>query len=175
MASFEIERVYLPDGETSQYSPLYDGNAVQAPAPLAYEEPAEAEAPLPKRAKKPRIPVLLVEAVSIVLMFAMVAGLILSNIRLNEVATEAAKYKKELTLLKDREKKLQSQYNTSLDLKSIEALATDQYAMAPPTSSQIVYVNLIKEDKAEVLNRSGGIFGWLKSLFSPAYNAGTAS
>lgn len=178
MASFEIERIILPAGETDPYIPTFDGTAVPAPRPRPQVLPKLHTAPRPRVRRKLRLPMLAVQAVSICVMAVMVVSLIMSNIRLTEVATEAAKYKKELTLLQEREKKLQSQYNTTLDLKSIEATATNDYAMTPPTSSQIVYLNLSREDKAQVLTGIGeGIFSGIRQFFLSvsAYLTGTGS
>ncbi len=169
MASFEIERVYIPEQEDlSGYSKPYTGNAVPAVEPVvqaAYEEEA---APEPKPRRRFRVPPAAVEAVLIIVMALFVVGLIMSNVRLNEVASGTSELKKELAQLRDEEKKLRSQYNTSLDLQSVEILATSQYAMSVPDSSQIVYVSLPKSDKAEVIGGQGRFIRGIKQIISDA-------
>jgi len=85
-------------------------------------------------------------------------------VALNEVTTKAAELKSEYNDLKQEERALQNRYNTTLDLKSIESTAKSEYGMISPDSSQIVYLELSRQDKVEILTPSGPFDSFVEKI-----------
>jgi len=169
VAAFEIERIDPQEYTGSQtYVPAFTGNAVPAyqpkTQPIKAPERKESAAPRVKpRVKKhtflSRLQVFMCAAAVL-----LVVGLIVSNMHLNEVTTKAAELKSEYNDLKQEERALQNRYNTTLDLKSIESTAKSEYGMISPDSSQIVYLELSRQDKVEILTPSGPFDSFVEKI-----------
>lgn len=165
MAAFEIERIDLQEytGSQAYAAPAFTGNAVPAyqPQTRPIKAPERKEAVSPKL--KPRIKkqtfLSRLQVFACAAAVLLIVGLIASNMMLNEVTTQVAELKSEYNDLKQEERALQNRYNTSLDLKSIESAAKNEFGMVSPDSSQIVYLELARQDKVEILAPKGPFDG----------------
>ncbi len=160
MAAFEIERIDPQEYTGSHsYAPAFTGNAVPAyqPETKPIKAPERKEAPAPRIRPKVKKNAFLskLQVITCAAALLLVIGLIISNMHLNEVTTQAAELKSEYNDLQQEERALQNRYNTTLDLKAIESTAKNEYGMVSPDSSQIVYLELSRQDKVEILASKG--------------------
>ena len=167
MSAFENERKEPSELYNSAYYAVDNrGNAAPTIKPRVVERPGRDahEAPRPRVNVKVRSQAPLIELAGVFAMLCLVLALIFSNVRFSEVSTDAAELKSQLRVLKEEEKSLRNQYITSLDLNDVEYIATSEYGMAAPDSSQIVYLKLPRQDKAEILSQKSDLAGFLGSI-----------
>jgi hypothetical protein len=164
VAAFTIERIDPSKlNDSGVFVPVYTGNAVPAARPRIAEEPQH-EPQKERRiqldqAVRPGVP--LFEIFALLVTYALVLSLIFSYVRLNEISNDTAELRSQLLSLKEEEKNLRNRFHASYDLKEVENQAINDFGMTTPDSSQIVYLNLPREDKAEVLYNDN----FIKTLF----------
>lgn len=107
-------------------------------------------------------------------LLAALTGMILiifSNARLNEAGNAVIALETRLAQLQEEQMRLQSEYEKSVDLATIEAIATTELGMSRPVSGQTVYINLSGEDRGEVLTARQGLFGRAARFTSEAFSS----
>ena len=107
-------------------------------------------------------------------LLAALTGMILiifSNARLNEAGNAVIALETRLAQLQEEQMRLQSEYEKSVDLATIEAIATTELGMSRPVSGQTVYINLSGEDRGEVLTARQGHFGRAARFTSEAFSS----
>ena len=97
--------------------------------------------------------------------------IIFSNARLNESGNAVIVLENRLADLQEEQMRLQSEYEKSVDLAAIEAVATTELGMSRPVSGQTVYINLSGEDRGEVLQAKQGLFGRAAKSVSEAFSS----
>lgn len=97
--------------------------------------------------------------------------IIFSNAKLNEAANNVIRLENQLSALQEEQVLLRSAYEKSVDLATIEEIATTRLGMGRPVSGQTVYLSLSGTDRAEILtgNRSG-LFGKVSRTVSEAFS-----
>lgn len=145
-----MARTYPSSGAAAVdlYSTRYrDNAAVRLPQELPEERPALRPAKLP-RAKPTVAPFALAGALAALFLLIMVVQ---SHVRLYEFRSRQGELARQEAQLDQEISRLQSDYNSRIDLTEIEAEAK-ALGMRQPTSSQKIYLNLAGADSAEVLS-----------------------
>ena len=99
---------------------------------------------------------MLVSIAQCVFVISMLCGILMSAAKLNEVTALEARAKRENGQLLVEQKRLQTLYDTRIDLKEIERVAVEEMFMQPIEKEQIVYIETAKRDVGTVIadNRS---------------------
>lgn len=148
----------------TDYSSLYDGNAVRAP-----QEPRRAPAPVPQPKKQIRrhertraevrqagqiAPFAVIGFLAVAILAAL---LVTSYAQLTVVNDEMVSLRRELSNLKEENVTLSAQYEKIFDLDTIQEAVGD--TMVRPTGEQLVYIDLSEPDTVTVYQEGGGIPG----------------
>ena len=91
---------------------------------------------------------------TIIVLFVFIAAsaLVYINVMAIRAATEKEKLQKQYALLVDDNKQKEMEISRKVDIKVIEKKAVDELGMQKPDNSQIVYVNVKKENSEVVVN-----------------------
>ena len=148
------------------YSTRYEGSAaVQMPQGL----PAERPAPRPKKARRAKLEIAPFAVVGALVTLFLLMMVIQAQIRLFEYKSEESRLNAQVEELDGQLGKLRSEYESKVDLRSIETQAK-MLGMRQPTASQTVYLSIAGADSAEVLNQqSKGYFGTLWDAISDGF------
>lgn len=92
--------------------------------------------------------------VSVVVLFLFVAAsaLVYLNVMSMRTATEKEQLKKEIAMIEDSNKQKEIEINKMTDMKVIEKKAVDELDMRKPDNSQIIYVDVKKENTETVVS-----------------------
>jgi len=137
-----------------------------APAREVYKEPAPrpAEVPIPeewirqRQKAKEAAAVKSAPGISLFAVFgsiiaaALMVFVMLAQISYNETAAETVRLNAQLQALTEKQKRLEITYESVIDLEEIERYARDVLGMAKPDTDQIVIIQYIPEDRAEVIS-----------------------
>ncbi len=167
MAAFTIERIDPARlNESGVFLPVYTGNAVPAAPPRAEEEPLREQRKRPRSmpARSARLRIPLFEITATLITLTLVLSLIFSYVRLNELSNETAELRSQLMTLKEEERNLRNRFHASYDLKTVENQALNDFGMTTPNGSQIVYLNLPREDKVEILYNDNFVKTFFRSI-----------
>ncbi len=112
---------------------------------------------------------------TIVVLFVFIAAsvLVYINVMAIRAATEKEKLQKEYTLLVDDNKQKEMEISRKVDVKVIEKKAVDELGMQKPDNSQIIYVNVKKDNSEEIVkdeqSEEGGVWDSVKGWFADVW------
>lgn len=144
--------------------PLSTNHAAQ---PLRQPErlPDAKAAPRPARKVKAQMAISPLTILGTAAAAVMLLLVVFSYVRVYEAKSEVADMKNELQLLNEEQARLQSQYDSALDLEAVEKRAKE-LNMRQAGPSQIVYVQVDTKDTAEVYTAPRE-----RNIFERAYDA----
>ena len=85
----------------------------------------------------------------VVFVFVAASALVYVNVMAMRASTDIDKLEKKLAMVVDENKQKEIRINQSLDMKVIEKRAIEELGMQKPDNSQIVYVDVRKENHVE--------------------------
>lgn len=111
--------------------------------------------------------------VGVVFVFIAASALVYVNVMALRAASDIENLEKQLAMVVDNNKQKEIKINQSLDMKNIEKRAIEELGMQKPDNTQIVYVDVRKENfvkaageiKPEVRASSKGANGFFKSIW----------
>ena len=126
-----------------------------------------------KEAKKQQMALYRLMLVSVVFVFIAASALVYVNVMALRAASDIEDLEKELAMVVDNNKQKEIKINQSLDMKNIEKRAIEELGMQKPDNSQIVYVDVRKENfvkvagenKVAAASSSQGIKSFFKSIW----------
>lgn len=126
-----------------------------------------------KAAKRQQMALYRLMLVSVVFVFIAASALVYVNVMALRAASDIEDLEKELAMVVDNNKQKEIKINQSLDMKNIEKRAIEELGMQKPDNSQIVYVDVRKENfvkvagenKVAAASYSQGIKGFFKSIW----------
>lgn len=87
----------------------------------------------------------------VVFVFVAASALVYINVMAMRASTDIDKLEKKLAMVVDENKQKEIRINQSLDMKVIEKRAIEELGMQKPDNSQIVYVDVRKENHVEAV------------------------
>ncbi len=154
MQAEEIKIEYAP--RATYGSVAYDLNAIPA-----YDEPELDGAPVREKAKS-HAKAKNVQGLSLVGMMSFAAAavlavfILLANLQLTVVSSEASELQSQLEELQNQERMLRIRYESAIDLNEIDQYATSVLGMVKANETQINLENAAGEDRAEILIDDAG-------------------
>ena len=126
-----------------------------------------------KVAKKQQMALYRLMLVGVVFVFIAASALVYVNVMALRAASDIENLEKQLAMVVDNNKQKEIKINQSLDMKNIEKRAIEELGMQKPDNTQIVYVDVRKENfvkaagetKPEVMDSSKGANGFFKSIW----------
>ena len=146
---------------------LYDGSAARE---RVREDPLPRERVRARARQKELAPDFSV-AVCIIAAFCALFVMLFSYVRTYETNTKLSKLEQEYGELREENNQLRSQYDSMLDLRTIEQEATERLGMTKPAAGQTVYVNLSGTDRGEVLQANRSALEETALMFREAFAA----
>lgn len=138
-----------------------------APARQPAQKPRKKAAP--RKREKAKFTVAPMAVAGIMLAGIMLLLVVCGYVQLYEATAEVSQLEDEITVLQEKNERLQSAYDEAIDLTAVEAAATE-LGMHAPNSRQVVYLNLSGRDKAEILTVEEQ--GFLGNFFEAIGSAG---
>ena len=126
-----------------------------------------------KIAKKQQMAFYRLMFVVVVFVFVAASALVYVNVMAMRAASDIDNLEKKLAMVVDNNKQKEIKINQSLDLKHIEKRAIEELGMQKPDNTQIVYVDVRKENHVEVAGEnktkttsaSRGVKGFFLSIW----------
>lgn len=114
---------------------------------------------------RPRMRVSAFAILSYIVVFALMLGIVMNYMILNEVTIETARLENELSSLKSDAAKLQVEYERAMSLSELAARA-QEIGMYSPNSDQVDYIDISRHDEVTVYNsgESDGFFAGLEKV-----------
>jgi cell division protein FtsL len=89
---------------------------------------------------------------SVLICFSIAFGIMLRYVAITEANNKVSSYKRQLSQLQRANEQMQVELDRSIDLKKVEEIAKSKLGMRRPEKYQMVYVELKKNDYAEIVN-----------------------
>ena len=160
----------------------YYGSAAPAIPPIVRPRPEIDDTPIPREQTKPKTAKKTMQAepgISVFAIFGTVLSaflmlfVIIGQIKYNAIASETARLGVQLDSLYAQQKKLETEFENSIDMKEIERIARDNLGMSRPVTEQVAIVINIPIDNAQILNKDSNsnkasgiiqsILDWIKN------------
>ena len=144
----------------------YYGTAAPAQAPYVRPVAAPVEMPLPYEQARPRYrakaaAMQSAPSVSLFAVFgAVFAGVlmifvVLAQISYSELANETVRMSAQLNELTEQERRLEIQFENSIDMKRVEQYARNVLGMSRPDAEQVAVIRSMPIDSAEIVDSGG--------------------
>ncbi len=108
--------------------------------------------------------------IGVIAVFIAASALVYVNVMALRANSDIADLEKQLAMVIDNNRQKEIEINRKLDMKVIEKKAVDKLGMQKPDNSQIVYVDVRKENKVEVYGSASvadsGIVNTVKAMFT---------
>ena len=88
----------------------------------------------------------------LMMLFIVASGMVYSKVLLMQAQTNVENLQEQVATLTEENNIKKIQIEQNIDLKKIEEIAISQYGMQRPDKNQIVYVKVIQDDYAEIIN-----------------------
>ncbi len=93
--------------------------------------------------------------VGVIFAFAAASALVYVNVMALRASTDIDNLEKQLAMVVDENKQKEIEINQKLDMKVIEKRAINELGMQKPDNSQIIYVDVRKDNNIEVASNKG--------------------
>ena len=118
-----------------------------------------------------RRPISLTKVVWFFVFFVTLAAILYNYTQLTEVSAQVSSLKKELSTLKEEERRLSVMLDSKTNLKMVDEYARGVLGMAQITDGQIEYINISNEEMVMVSAQNDVTFEKIASAVAKSFNA----
>jgi len=133
-------------------APAYDVPAYDTPAmPVPDAVPVPRAVPRRKAAAKSTYSISLFSVFGVVFVFVLAVFFVLAHVYHLGVSSETARLNAQLAQLQEQSRRLEVEFERTIDMREIERIARDEFGMSRPEYDQMLILHSAPQDRATVI------------------------